>query len=67
MTKKVKEIVYFILEKGSIKGEDHKQWVLDQVLRMITTEDEYKEAIKTFEEEDADGFPVYEWSIGKEF
>jgi len=64
MTKKVKEIVWFILDNGSIDGAHHKQWVLDQVLRMLLDEHEYRQTITQFEELDSDGTPMYEWDLG---
>ena len=62
MTKKEKDIVYFILEHYV----DDKQWVLDQVLRMLLGENEYHHIIRDFEDRDDAGNTRYEWSLGIE-
>jgi len=51
-------IASFILRYGSIDGAHHKQWVLDQVLKVLL-EDKYEETIKEYE---SDG--EYEWNKG---
>lgn len=50
-------IVPFILNY-TVDGSHHKQWVLDQVLRMIL-QDDYDKVIKDFENNGE-----YEWETG---
>jgi len=51
------QIAKFILDH-TVQGDHHKQWVLDQVLRMLVTEPAYKSMIQEYEDED------YEWDLG---
>lgn len=48
-----------VLQYGMIGGAHHKQWVLDQALRIITGE-RYAEIIEVFNSED--GFA--KWDVG---
>lgn len=54
----VDKVSEFILRYGSIDGDHHKTWVLDQVLRMINTEGGYKKRVAEYR---ADG---YGWDEG---
>lgn len=55
---KLTEIVALILDKGSEDGAMHKQWVLDQVLR-IALESKYDAVIEEFYDgEWEEGTPV---------
>jgi hypothetical protein len=60
MTDKEKEIVFFILDHDC----DDKQWVLDQVLRIILEKQEYTEIIRKFEDPDSAGNSRYPWNLG---
>jgi hypothetical protein len=51
-----------ILDCGQIDGEHHKQWVLDQVLRLLAG-DAYGEAIDQYRVGE-DGPSTYEWDEG---
>lgn len=57
------DVVNFILENGQHDGEHHKQWVLDQVVRMLAQND-YADTIKAAfgEEDDEDGTGY--WDVG---
>ena len=57
-----KEILDLIYQHGSTDGAHHKQWVLDQIVRIIT-KDNYGEWVAYFEAGD-DGPRTYEWSEG---
>ena len=52
------QIAYFILEWACFGGSDHKQWVLDRVLRDLVGED-YEALI----EEYCEG-GEYSWDVG---
>jgi hypothetical protein len=59
---RINAAVYLILEVGGIDGAHHKQWTLDQVLRVLTG-DGYASAIAEYEQ-GADGPKTYEWDTG---
>ena len=50
MTTLNSQIAEFILNH-TVDGGHHKQWVLDQVLRMLVTESAYKSMIQEFKDE----------------
>lgn len=50
-TEELGEIADFIVDMGSIDGADHKQWVLDQVLRKLL-KDAYEEYVEELEVRD---------------
>lgn len=52
-----------ILDYGGIDGAHHKQWVLDQVLR-ICLGNEYEDKIKEYQGDDGTGEPEYLWDEG---
>ncbi len=60
---KIDKASKFILEWGCVDGGHHKQWTLDQVLRILV-EDKYDDMIEEFEDRDADGEPQYLWEDG---
>jgi len=39
-------IVWLIRENGMTDGEHHKQWLLDQILHEILSEEEYEDFIR---------------------
>lgn len=56
------EIKDLLLRLGGVDGEHHKQWIIDQVLRMVTGE-KY-EAIITQWNHGEDGEDTYQWNNG---
>ena len=62
MTDKEKEIMDFIFNWGSYDGGHHKQWVLDQIVRILTG-DGYDKWVAKFENGE-DGPQTYEWDEG---
>lgn len=55
---KIEQAISLIYEYGGIDGAHHKQWLLDQVLRVLLG-DEYAEWIEGYCEGDE-----YEWDTG---
>lgn len=55
---RIAKAVNRIDQSGGIDGAHHKQWVLDQVLRILLSESDYKAFVA---QRIADG---YEWSEG---
>lgn len=51
------------LQYGGTDGAHHKMWVIDQMLRILLTEDAYKETIDNACDGE-DGPNTYEWDIG---
>lgn len=63
MKKAVKEeALEMIFDYGGIDGAHHKQWVLDQVVRILAGED-YDKWIKLYEGGE-DGPHTYSWDTG---
>lgn len=62
---KLKEVADFLLEYGDVDGAHHKQWVIDQALRLAAG-DSYDRMISLYEDEvDEDGEPfIHEWDKG---
>lgn len=64
MRKKEQKILEFISVYGGIDGADHKQWVLDNIVRMlIETPEEYEKWVKDYQQGD-EGPETYEWDKG---
>ena len=63
----LKEIEELIVRYGMIDGAHHKNWVLDQVMRIIK-KDKYEEFVRDYEYKDDDGNilaeKIYEWNPG---
>lgn len=38
---KIDDAITLIYDYGAYEGEHHKQWVLDQVIRLLMDEDQY--------------------------
>jgi len=57
------EIIQFILESGQHDGAHHKQWVLDQVLRMLAQQD-YADCIRSAFADDDDPDGTDYWDTG---
>lgn len=64
---RIKTALQKILDFGGIDGAHHKQWLLDQVVRILTTnDDDYKRWVKEFQgewQEDTESWE-YEWDAG---
>ena len=59
---KKQQVLDLIFEYGGINGSHHKQWLLNEIVKVIT-EDEYKNWTAYFENGE-DGPKTYEWDIG---
>lgn len=59
---KIAEAIDMVLENGGYDGCHHKQWVLDQTLRILCGEG-YDEVIQKYCEGE-DGFDTYVWDEG---
>ncbi len=62
MTDREQKVLELIRQYGGIDGEHHKQWVLDQIVYIITGAG-HDDWVKEFEYGD-DGEKTYEWDIG---
>ena len=58
---RVEEALDLIAEYGSIDGAHHKQWVLDQLVRILTP---HYEAWVMGQEAGEDGPDTYYWDVG---
>lgn len=54
----------FIVKYGWIDGAHHKQWVLDQIVRVLLGSDEAYEAWVDEYQLGDDGPHTYEWDVG---
>lgn len=61
MDKKIRAALDVITQYGSIDGDHHKQWVLDQVVRILA--DDYHEWVLEFCDGE-DGPDTYDWDEG---
>lgn len=52
----VKDLIY---EYGGIDGDHHKQWLLDQILQILLSENDYNEWLKDYNQSGYD-----EWNKG---
>lgn len=59
---KIQKALDMITNYGGIDGGHHKQWVMDQIVRILTGP-EYEKWVKRYEDGD-DGPHTYEWSEG---
>lgn len=50
-------------EDGGIDGDHHKMWVIDQMVRALTTEDEYQRFVADHNSGD-EGPKAYQWDEG---
>ena len=61
---KIDKVVEMIFDNGMIDGSYHKQWLLDQILRILLG-DGYETWIEEYESEvDKNGDQMYEWDKG---
>ncbi len=59
--KKIEAAIQLILELGCFDGAHHKQWVLDQLLRILA--DDYDSLMVEYKDGE-DGPDTYEWDEG---
>ncbi len=61
---KIKFTLEFIADWGSTDGSHHKQWALDQVVRILTeTPEAYLEWVRQHNDGE-DGAETYDWDTG---
>ncbi len=60
--RKIEKAMSFIVEYGGIDGAHHKDWVLDQAIRILAGE-EYKEIVR-LAKLGVDGPDTYSWDVG---
>lgn len=60
---KLKNILNLIDRYGMIDGSHHKQWLLDQIVKVILTPEEYEKWITEFDEEEQEEFIWWEKGI----
>ena len=53
-----------IFQYGQIKGDHHKAWVLDQVVRILLNNPEMYQNFLTYYKDGEDGPETYEWYTG---
>ena len=58
----IKKALYFAFNYGSIDGEHHKTWVIDQMVRVLTGLS-YDDWVATHNDGE-DGPDTYEWDEG---
>lgn len=61
---RITQAAYLLLRWGAIDGAHHKQWTIDQALRVLLDK-AYDNVIKMYEEPDPDDpDEYYEWDTG---
>ena len=63
MASKGHEALDLIMQYGGIDGAHHKQWLLDQIVRRLTSEAGYVRWVKKYQAGE-DGPNTYEWDTG---
>lgn len=59
---RIERAVNTAIQYGQVDGSHHKMWVIDQMLRELLPEKEYKEFVEEYEHgEDGE---EYEWDTG---
>ncbi len=61
-SKRIEAALDLIAEYGSIDGEHHKMWIIDQVVRILTA-NEYEEWVRQVKDGE-DGPDTYDWDKG---
>jgi hypothetical protein len=59
---KIKQAIDLIVRYGGIDGAHHKDWVLDQVVRILA-DMEYEKIVREAKEGE-DGPNTYDWNVG---
>jgi hypothetical protein len=62
MAKRIDRVLTMIIQYGGIDGGHHKQWLVDQIVR-IATGDNYGRWVEIYENGE-DGPKTYEWDTG---
>ena len=62
MEEKIKNALSYAWSYGQIDDGHHKMWVIDQMVRALLGEEEYKEWVKTYETPDGEDY--YVWDMG---
>ncbi len=62
MDKQAADALEIITQYGGIGGGHHKQWVLDQVVRILTGDD-YENWVAEYATDEG-GVHMYEWDVG---
>jgi len=60
---KIERTLDLIENYGGIDGSHHKQWILDQIVRILTGK-HYETWLENYEDRDDDGNPQCEWDTG---
>lgn len=61
---KIQKALEFIMDWGGVDGAQHKQWTLDQVVKILTeTPEAYLEWVRQHNDGE-DGAETYEWDTG---
>lgn len=58
---KITKVLDLIFDYGGIDGSHHKQWVIDQIVRLLV--DDYGKWVSDFQDGE-DGEDTYEWEVG---
>lgn len=60
--KKIDGALHMIASYGTIDGDHHKMWLLDQLVRLLSKD--YDKWVKDYQEVDRNGENQYEWDEG---
>ena len=59
---RIEAAVKIAWQYGQIDGNHHKMWVIDQMVRTLLGEKEYREWVVNYEKPDGEDY--WEWDIG---
>lgn len=62
MEERIKKALNYAWQYGQIDGSHHKMWVIDQMVRALLSEEDYKEWVKSYEAPDGEDY--WEWDMG---
>ena len=62
MEERIKNALGYAWSYGQIDGDHHKMWVIDQMVRALLSEEEYKNWVETYETPDGEDY--WEWNMG---
>ena len=62
MKERIENALSYAWSYGQIDGSHHKMWVIDQMVRALLGEEEYKEWVKSYETPDGEDY--WEWDTG---
>jgi hypothetical protein len=63
-TDKIEQALSLAFRYSQIDGTHHKDWVIDQMVKVLTGKKGYDTFLETYEEKDENGIPQYEWNEG---